>query len=239
MSVFTPADLFSYTDDVPPNPVSASMLSVVATRRIKADLAKLQEHCEREQNVFVRAYTQDLRQLDVLMVGAKDTPYEDGLYGFTFLIPNDYPFYPPNVQFTTTHRGKYRLNPNLYSNGYVCLSLLNTWNDPRGSPWQPVNTLVSVIISIQAMILNDDPWMNEPNRERVGPVQAAAARKAHLDALRPMIRQAAITDHVLQPHPLFASVINKHFTSRYENVERLHPGTLTGFPEFRSMLGVL
>lgn len=38
-----------------------------------------------------------------------------------------------------------RVNPNLYENGYVCLSLLNTWNGRPQECWNPeASTLLQV-----------------------------------------------------------------------------------------------
>lgn len=45
----------------------------------------------------------------------------------------------------------------------VCLSLLGTWS---GEPWRPEHsTLLQVLVSIQSMILCEEPWYNEPGRE--------------------------------------------------------------------------
>ena len=48
--------------------------------------------------------------------------------------------------------------------GYiVCLSLLGTWS---GEPWRPnQSTILQVLVSIQSMILCEQPWYNEPGRE--------------------------------------------------------------------------
>ncbi len=48
----------------------------------------------------------------------------------------------------------------------VCLSLLGTWAGPG---WQPgVSTLSQVLLSIQAQILVDKPYGNEPSEKRAG-----------------------------------------------------------------------
>lgn len=48
----------------------------------------------------------------------------------------------------------------------VCLSLLGTWAGTPEMQWQPRrSTIMSVLISIQAMILNEKPWENEPGAE--------------------------------------------------------------------------
>lgn len=40
-----------------------------------------------------------------------------------------------------------RVNPNMYENGYVCLSLLNTWNGRPNECWNPqASTLLQVLL---------------------------------------------------------------------------------------------
>ncbi len=55
------------------------------------------------------------------------TPYGHGAYEFDIYFDDDYPNVPPKVNLATTGSGKVRFNPNLYSCGKVCLSLLGTW----------------------------------------------------------------------------------------------------------------
>jgi ubiquitin-protein ligase len=52
----------------------------------------------------------------------------------TLFLPPAYPHVPPKVTFRTTADGRLRFNPNLYTDGKVCLSLLGTWS---GDPWIP------------------------------------------------------------------------------------------------------
>ena len=61
----------------------------------------------------------------VMIIGPKKTPYEDVPFFFDIQLPNDYPKSPPifhYISFCTD-----RLNPNLYDDGKVCVSLLGTW----------------------------------------------------------------------------------------------------------------
>ena len=67
---------------------------------------------------------QDL--LSVLIEGPARTPYEDGLFLFDVQLPNDYPSSPPVFHYVS-HCSE-RLNPNLYEDGKVCVSLLGTWS---------------------------------------------------------------------------------------------------------------
>lgn len=70
-----------------------------------------------------------------------------------------------NVGFQKVYyrSGGLRINPNLYDNGYVCLSLLNTWQGMKNEQWTPgVSTMLQVLVSIQGMVLNAKPYFNEP-----------------------------------------------------------------------------
>lgn len=69
------------------------------------------------------AWTQDL--FSALIKGPNRTPYEDGLFLFDIQLPNIYPALPPLFRYLSQCSG--RLNPNLYNNGKVCVSLLGTW----------------------------------------------------------------------------------------------------------------
>ena len=61
-----------------------------------------------------------------LIIGTENTPYEDGFYLFDFTFTEEYPLKPPKVKYCTLN-GNIRFNPNLYTCGKVCLSILNTY----------------------------------------------------------------------------------------------------------------
>ena len=63
----------------------------------------------------------------VFRIHRQGTPYCLGLFNFDMRFPKDYPNSPPKVHITTTSGGSVRFNPNLYSAGKVCLSILGTW----------------------------------------------------------------------------------------------------------------
>ena len=66
------------------------------------------------------------------------------------------------------HSRGLRLNPNLYNNGKVCLSLLNTWSGSQKEMWIPnLSTMLQVLVSIQGLILNAKPYFNEPAYDRL------------------------------------------------------------------------
>eukprot|EP01045_Picozoa_sp_COSAG04_P018289 COSAG04_NODE_1682_length_5960_cov_43.049480_5_plen_450_part_01 len=72
--------------------------------------------------------------LRAVFEGPADTPYEGGLFIIDICLPAEYPAVPPKCFYWAY--GNY-LNPNLYMNGKVCLSLLGTWNGPGWEPARP------------------------------------------------------------------------------------------------------
>nr|KAJ0188739.1 hypothetical protein LSAT_V11C900495360 [Lactuca sativa] len=115
---------------------------------------------ELPDTIFVRVYESRMDLLRAVIKGAEGTPYHDGIFFFDICFPSDYPNVPPNVHY---HSGGLRINPNLYENGRVCLSLLNTWSGGKNEKWRPgVSTMLQVLVSIQGLVLNAKPYFNEP-----------------------------------------------------------------------------
>ena len=130
-------------------------------KRILTEITTLQSSLP--EGIFVRYGISRPDLMKVLMIGPRDTPYEQGLFEFDVRLPYNYPASPPHFTFMTTGGGRASFNPNLYPDGKVCLSLLGTWS---GTPWDPSqSTLLQVLVSIQAMIFCSEPWYNEPGRE--------------------------------------------------------------------------
>lgn len=92
-----------------------------------------------------------------LIIGPKDTPYYGGYYFFTFDYPYDYPFQPPKVTFKI-NVNNIRFNPNFYTSGKVCLSILNTW---YGEKWSSCQNISTILLSIFTLF-NNNPLANEP-----------------------------------------------------------------------------
>ncbi|KXX76244.1 putative ubiquitin-conjugating enzyme protein 17 [Madurella mycetomatis] len=116
------------------------------------------------EGIFVRYGESRPDLLKILIVGPDDTPYEHGLFEFDMLCGKDFPRTPPSMYFQTTGGGVAHFNPNLYSNGTICLSLLGTW---KGHPWEPDrSSILQILVSIQAMVFNSEPYYNEPGYEK-------------------------------------------------------------------------
>ncbi|KAI1102532.1 hypothetical protein F4804DRAFT_263076 [Jackrogersella minutella] len=115
------------------------------------------------EGIFIYHGSSRLDIMKVLIIGPKNTPYEHGIFEFDLMCRLDYPNSPPVMKFRTTNGGRIRFNPNLYEDGKICLSLLGTW---AGEPWRAnQSTILQVLVSIQSMILCEQPWYNEPGRE--------------------------------------------------------------------------
>jgi ubiquitin-protein ligase len=141
-------------------------------KRILLELKDLDKSSEElKNNGIYYYYGSDINIVYVLLIGTDNTPYHKGFYLFKFKYSERYPMQPPLVTYCTQGRltnpinkmlYDVRFNPNLYSCGKVCLSIINTWEGPG---WTPSLTIINVLNSIQAMVLNEYPLTNEPGFE--------------------------------------------------------------------------
>ena len=129
----------------------------------------------------------------------------------------NYPNVPPHVFFRGTHNGLADMNPNLHRDGQVCLSLLGTFDGPSEAKWQAgKSTILSVLVSIQGMILTDEPWRNEPgNGEANNSYAREASRRYTLDRMALTVR-FAILPWLLDPswsnNVLWRRIVKGHFS---------------------------
>lgn len=66
-----------------------------------------------------------------------------------------------------------RLNPNLYEDGKVCLSLLRTWHGKGVETWSISSNILQLLVSIQGLVLVKEPYYNAAGYDRqVGTEQA-------------------------------------------------------------------
>ncbi|KAF2634314.1 hypothetical protein P280DRAFT_474726 [Massarina eburnea CBS 473.64] len=113
--------------------------------------------------IFVRTWESRLDLLRVLMIGPSDTPYEFAPFVIDFCLDSSYPAQPPSAFFHSWTGGNGPVNPNLYEDGKICLSLLGTWHsDERNESWSPTkSTLLQVLVSIMGLVLVKEPYYNE------------------------------------------------------------------------------
>ena len=142
-------------------------MSAAIKRIINKDLKEVQKMKLDELGIYIQFNEENMLQAKAIIIGPKDTPYENGILYFKIQFPTNYPFSPPKVNYISN--SKYRIHPNLYVGkpsdnfeGKVCLSILNTWSGPK---WTTVMHIGSVLVSIQSL-LDENPLRNEPGFEK-------------------------------------------------------------------------
>ncbi|KAM1513927.1 hypothetical protein ACFX12_025504 [Malus domestica] len=166
--------------------------------------------------IFVRVYEARMELLRAVIIGPPGTPYHDGLFVFDCLFPTNYPKSPPMVYY---YSGGLRLNPNLYECGKVCLSLLGTWSGKQNENWVPgQSTMLQVLVSIQALILNAEPFFNEPGHERtyVGAEGRRHSQKYNEDTF--ILSLKTMIYSLRRPPKYFEDFVLGHFRDRAHNI---------------------
>ncbi|KAJ6402991.1 hypothetical protein OIU84_014995 [Salix udensis] len=130
-------------------------------KKVQQDWNILQNNLPDE--IYVRVYEDQMDLLRATIIGAYGTPYQDGLFFFDFHLPPEYPDVPPSAYY---HSGGWRINPNLYEEGKVCLSLLNTWTGRGNEVWHSSSSILQVLVSLQGLVLNSRPYFNEAGYDK-------------------------------------------------------------------------
>ncbi|KIJ39288.1 hypothetical protein M422DRAFT_781107 [Sphaerobolus stellatus SS14] len=119
-------------------------------------------------SILVRAYEDRVDLLRCLIIGPENTPYQDAPFVIDWLLDSDFPQTPPQAHFLSWTNGNGRVNPNLYEEGKVCLSILGTWAGDRNESWSAArSSLLQAFVSIQGLVLVKEPWFCEPAYEKL------------------------------------------------------------------------
>lgn len=160
--------------------------------------------------VHVRAFEKRTDLLRAVIVGPKDTPYDGFLFWFDMQLPQTYPKDPPSMYYHAWGASE-RLNPNLYNDGKVCLSLLGTWSGPGWDPGS--STLLQLLVSVQGLVLVDKPYYNEPGNEgHAGTVEGEQQARLYNENARLLSLQATTACCQRPPKP-FKGVVAEYFTN--------------------------
>ncbi|XP_045801357.1 putative ubiquitin-conjugating enzyme E2 39 isoform X2 [Trifolium pratense] len=184
-------------------------------KKIQGEWKILEKHLP--ETIFVRVFESRMDLLRAVIIGAEGTPYHDGLFFFDVLFPSGYPNEPPLVYY---HSRGLRLNPNLYDNGKVCISLLNTYDHGReNEKWTPgVSTMLQVLVSIQGLILSAKPLFNAPLIGFMSGTQIgeALSLKYSEDTFIQSVRTMMYT--MKNPPKNFEELVVGHFYSRAHDI---------------------
>ncbi|XP_070835737.1 (E3-independent) E2 ubiquitin-conjugating enzyme UBE2O isoform X3 [Chaetodon trifascialis] len=161
--------------------------------------------------IMVKTFEDRMDLFSALIKGPTRTPYEDGLFLFDIQLPNIYPAVPPLFRYLSQCSG--RLNPNLYDNGKVCVSLLGTWIGKGTERWTSKSSLLQVLISIQGLILVNEPYYNEAGFDSDRGLQEGYENSRCYNEMALIKMVQSMTQLLLNPVEVFKQEIQEHFAS--------------------------
>ena len=137
--------------------MAAITISSATVKRLISDIKEITLNPLSKDGIYYKHDESNMLVGYALIIGPEGTPYSYGNFLFKFNFPANYPHSPPVATYCTND-GITRFNPNLYKNGKVCISLLNTW---KGEQWTGCQTISSILLAL-CCLLNDKPLLNEP-----------------------------------------------------------------------------
>lgn len=192
----------------------AKVIPDYAVKRLISDIKDLKKNNLSKEGIYYEHDESNILRGYALIIGSKDTPYEYGNFLFIFDFPEDYPHSPPTVKFSTND-GIVRFHPNLYRNGKVCLSILNTW---KGEQWTGCQTIRSVLLTV-ASILENNALINEPgisiNHKDVKIYDMIIKYKTLETAIFKLINKNIYVD---EKFDVFEDLIKDKFKENYLNI---------------------
>lgn len=180
-------------------------------------LKKVQQDWDILQNnlpegIYVRVYEDRMDLLRAVIVGAYGTPYQDGLFFFDFHLPPEYPDVPPSAYY---HSGGWRINPNLYEEGKVCLSLLNTWTGRGNEVWDPsTSSILQVLVSLQGLVLNSKPYFNEAGYDKQVGTAEGEKNSLSYNENTFLLNCKTMMSQMRRPPKDFEELVLEHFRKR-------------------------
>ena len=191
--------------------MSKITISKNAIKRLLLDVKEIIKHPLENNGIYYKHDNNDMLKGTAMIIGPEGTPYHNGYYLFKFKFPVNYPFQPPKVEYMTND-GSTRFNPNLYRNGKVCVSILNTWS---GDQWTGCQTISSVLLTL-CTLLNDNPLLNEPgileNNGNIKPYNSIIKYKNIQHAIYYVINNNnSIFSH-------FYPTMTEHFLKNYDSI---------------------
>lgn len=180
-------------------------------KRIISDIAEISS--DYDPKIHIAYDESNITNISALIIGPDDTPYKDGFFFFTLKFTDKYPMKCPSAKFETISP-QIRFNPNLYEEGKVCLSILNTWSGPG---WSPIQTIKSTLLSIQSL-LHENPIINEPGFEDVKIDEDRAFQ--YNEYIRYHTYNFAVYEMLSnkKQFPYFNDVIESYFIRNYEKI---------------------
>ena len=189
-------------------------ISRATAKRLIKDIKELKK--EPLTGIYYVHDEHDILKGQAMIIGPEDTPYYGGYYLFKFSFPDDYPHSPPKLTFCTND-GYTRMHPNLYKNGKVCLSLLNSWQGQDATDaWTGCQTISSVLLTIRSIMtegpLQHEPGCGESHRDYFKYSEIVRFRNIGL-AIHDVLKTASYADIF----PELLTIAKKDFVDNFEN----------------------
>tara|TARA_B100001758_G_C18294916_1_gene549080 strand:+ start:221 stop:1003 length:783 start_codon:yes stop_codon:yes gene_type:complete len=160
------------------------------------------------ENIFYKHDEKNIFLGYLLVIGAINTPYAYGFNYFKIQYPDTFPYQPPKLTYFSND-GYFRYNPNLYTNGKVCLSILNTW---IGDKWTSCITLNTLFISLNT-IFNDKPLLNEP---------CIKENDIYIDKYNLLIKYKNIENNICNSLFKLDKFLSNYNLDNYENLDNIN-----------------
>ncbi|KAI9659225.1 MAG: hypothetical protein M1831_003807 [Alyxoria varia] len=197
---------------------SRSPRGVSSLRRIQKEYDVLQSSLP--EGIFVRTWESSLDLMRVLILGPLDTPYEYAPFIIDLYLDDSFPTRPPKAHFHSWTDGSGPVNPNLYEDGKICLSLLGTWpGTAQTESWSPRSTVLQVLVSLVGLVLVKEPFYNEAGFEsRIG--MEASHVPSQVYSERTFLRSRGFLIHAMRnPVRGFETILQ----SIYKTTQAGHP----------------
>ncbi|QRV86603.1 ubiquitin-conjugating enzyme [Ceratobasidium sp. AG-Ba] len=123
---------------------------MVNLRRVQKDLKEIQENPI--HGLTVETGEDNILVWNCAIKAEDESPYKKGTFKYKVEIPDEYPFKPPKVTFSTKI-----YHPGINEEGQICLPVLR-------DQWKPTQTMRSVLDTISDKVNNpspDDPYEPE------------------------------------------------------------------------------
>jgi ubiquitin-conjugating enzyme E2 Z len=137
--------------------MSSTFIKKETINRLLKDIKNIIKNPLTDHGIYYTHDELDMLRGYALIIGPENTPYFGGFYFFEFNYPTDYPYSPPKVKYFTNSEN-IRFNPNLYTCGKICISILNTW---KGDQWTSCQTISTVLLTLCSLLCTN-PLLNEP-----------------------------------------------------------------------------
>jgi ubiquitin-conjugating enzyme E2 Z len=170
----------------------------------------------KSSDIFIDVDEKDMTTFKILFFGPSDSVYHHGIFVFEMKLSDNYPFDVPKVKFLTGGMINARIHPNLYQDGKVCLSILNTWG---GKEWSPLLTIEKVFITIRAL-LDKNPIAHEPaynSYKENNPLSIAYSLNAEYYSIKSIIDVMNFYNNISPLSP-FREIIKKYIQDNKKDI---------------------